>query len=148
MGYYLQPCVRKISLYDWERSLVPSETIQRSTSVDIDMICCICGVQLKVRIRTQELHQKLGIVSLPERIRSCRLRYFGHLQRMDKNAWSRRVNNCMLISCHVHVSSCQLRVNDLMIPGSLPRCCPHLRWSDVIRKELADNRVQFSSEIE
>ena len=97
------------------------------------MVCWICGVQLGQRIRTQELHEKLGIISVPEEIRWLRLRYFGHLQRMDTTVRPRRVN-------------------DYVVPGILPRGRPQLRWSDVItkdlkdlniRKELADERVEW-----
>ena len=65
--------------------------------------------------------------------RRRRLRYFGHLQRMDTNIWSRRVN-------------------DYVVPGILPRGRPQLRWSDVIttdlkglniRQELDDEGVEW-----
>ena len=57
------------------------------------MVRWICGVRLEQRIRTQEFHEKLGIISVTEEIRWRRLRYFGHLQRRDKNEWPRRVND-------------------------------------------------------
>ena len=34
------------------------------------------------------------------------------------------------------------RVNDYVIPGSLPRGRPQLRWSDVITKDLKDLNVR------
>ena len=104
---------------------------------DSGMVHWICGVRLEQRIRTQELHEKLGIISVTEEIRWQRLRYLSHLLRMDKNVWPRRVN-------------------DYVVPGILPRGCPQLRWSDVItkdlkdlniRKKLADERVGWRREI-
>ena len=91
------------------------------------MVRWICGVRLEQRIRTQEFHEKLGIISVTEETRWLRLRYFGHLQRMDKNEWPRRVN-------------------DYVVPGILPRRHTQLRWSDKnlnIRKELTDERVEW-----
>ena len=97
------------------------------------MVRWICGVRLEQRIRTQEFHEKFGIISVTEETRWRRLRYSGHLQRMDKNEWPRRVN-------------------DYVVPGILPRRHPQLRWSDVItkelknlniRKELTDERVEW-----
>ena len=84
-----------------------------------------------------ELHEKLGIISVTEEIRWHRLRYFGHLQRMDTNVSPRRVN-------------------DFVVPGILPIGRPQLRWSDFftqdlkdlnIKKELADERVEWRRKI-
>ena len=124
--------IRNILLYGCETWPASSETTRRLTSADNGMVRWICGVRLEQRINTRT-SRKLGIISIPEEIRWCRLRYFGHLQRMDKIVWPRRVN-------------------DFVVPGSLPRGRQHLRWSDVItkdlkylniRKELADDRVQW-----
>ena len=41
--------------------------------------------RLEQRIRSQEIHEKLGIISVTGEIRWRRLRYFGHLLGMDKN---------------------------------------------------------------
>ena len=75
------------------------------------MVRWICGVRLERRIRTQELHEKLDVISITEEIRWRSLRHFGHLRRMDENVWPRRVN-------------------DYVVPGILPRGRPQLRWSD------------------
>ena len=72
------------------------------------MVCWICGVRPEQSIRTQDLHEKLGIISVPKEIRLHRLRYFGHLQRMDANVWPRRVN-------------------DYVVPEIPPRGHPQLR---------------------
>ena len=87
------------------------------------MVHWICDVRLERRIRTQELHEKLDIISLTEEIRWRSLRHFGHLRRMDENVWPRRVN------CYV-------------VPGILPRGRPQLRWSDVITKDLKDLNIR------
>ena len=87
------------------------------------MVHWICGVRLEQRIRTQELHEKLGIISVTEEIRRCRLRYLNHLPRMDKNVWPRRVN-------------------DYVVPGIFPTGHLQLRWSDVITKDLKDLKVR------
>ena len=102
-GNIFSSCIRKILLYGCETWPASSET-----SADNGMVCWICGVRFEQQIRTQELHEKLGIISIPEEIRWCRLRYFGHLKRIDKNVWPRRVN-------------------DFVVPGSLSRGRPHLR---------------------
>ena len=90
---------------------------------DNGMVRWICGVQLEQHTRTQELREKLGITSVTEEIKWRRLRYFGHLQRMDKNVWPRRVN-------------------DYVVPGIFPRGCPQLCWSDIITKDLKDLKIR------
>ena len=96
-----------------------SEKIRRLTSADNGMVRWLCGVRLEQRIRTQELHEKLGIISVIEGIRSCRLRYFGHVQKIDTNVSPRRVN-------------------DYVIPGSPRRKCLQLHWSDNTINGLKD----------
>ena len=90
---------------------------------DNGMVHWICGVQLEQHIRTQELRKKLGITSVTEENKWRRFRYFGHLQRMDKNVWPRRVN-------------------DYVVPRILPRGCPQLCWSDIITKDLKDLKIR------
>ena len=110
-GNIFSSCTRKSLLYDCETWAASSMIIRRLTSADNAMVRWICGVQLEQRIRTQKLHEKPVIISVPEEIRWHRLRYFCHHQRMERNVLPRRVN-------------------DYVVFGILPRG----RWSDVIIK--------------
>ena len=91
-GNIFSSCIRKSLLYGCGIWPASSETIRRLTSADNGMVRCICGVRLEQRIRTQELHGKLDIISVTEEIRWRRLRYFGYFQKMDNNVWPRTVN--------------------------------------------------------
>ena len=62
-------------------------------------------------------------MSVPEEIQWCRLRYFGHLQRLDTNVWLRRVN-------------------DYVLPSILSKGHPQLHWSHVITKDLKDFNIK------
>ena len=97
--------------------------MRRLASADKGMVRQIRSVRLEQRFRTQELHEKLGIISVTEEIRWRRLRYFSNLQRMDKNLWQRRVN-------------------DYVAPGILTQRGPQLRWSDVVIKDLKDLNIR------
>ena len=130
-------CFRKSLLYGFKTWPASIKKIHCLTSADNGMVHWICGVRLEQGIRTQELHEKLDIMSVTEEIRWRRLAYFGHLQRMDKNVWPRRVN-------------------DYIVPGILPRGRPQLHWNDVltknlkglnIKKELADKGVGWQKAI-
>ena len=61
-------CIRKSLLYGCETWPESSETICRLTTADNGMVRWICGVRLEQRIRTQELHEKLHIISVLEEI--------------------------------------------------------------------------------
>ena len=73
-GNIFSSCIRKSLLYGCETWSTSTETMRRLTSADYGMLRWICSVRLEQRFRTQELHQKLGIISVPEEIRWRRLR--------------------------------------------------------------------------
>ena len=112
-------CIRKSQLYGCKTWPTSSKIIHCLTSADNVIVRWICGDRLEQHTRTREHHEKLGIISVPEEIRWRRLRYFCHLQRMDKRiVWPRRVN-------------------DYMLPQILSRGRLQLRWSDVIIKKTS-----------
>ena len=67
-GNILSSCIRKSFLHGCETWPASSETIRFLTSADNGMVHWICGVQLKQRTRTQELQEKLSIISVTEEI--------------------------------------------------------------------------------
>ena len=132
-GNIFSSCIGKSLLYGCKTRPASSEIIPCLTSAYNGVVLWICGVRLEQCIRTQELPEKLDIISVTEEIWWHRLRYFGHFQGMDKNVWPRRVN-------------------DYEVPRILPRGHPQLCWTDVftkdlkdpkIRKELADKQVEW-----
>ena len=92
-GNIVSSCIKKSLLHGYETWPASSETIRRLTFADNGMVGQICGIRLEQRIKTQELHEKLGIISVPNEIRWRKLRYFGHLQRMNTNVWPGGVND-------------------------------------------------------
>ena len=123
LGSNFSSCIRKSWLYGWETWPACSEILHRLTSAENGMVRWICSVWLEQCIRTQELHEKLGIISVTEEIWWCRLRYFGHLRRMVNNVWPRRIN-------------------DYTVTGNLPRGRLQLRWSDALTKDLKDLNIR------
>src|SRR5664279_486995 len=51
------------------------------------MIRWMCGVTLKDRNSSEELRERLGIVSVTDKVRQWRLRWFGHVKRKDTDDW-------------------------------------------------------------
>ena len=67
-GNIFSSCISKSLLYGCETWPASSKTIRCLTSADNGMVHWIYGVRLEQRIRTQELHEKLGIISVTEEI--------------------------------------------------------------------------------
>ena len=51
------------------------------------MVRWMCGVSLKDRNLTADLYHSLGIENVAEVVRRSRLRWFGHVERKDKDDW-------------------------------------------------------------
>ena len=60
--------------------------------------------------------------SVREYIQHRRLQWFGHLERIEVDAW---------------ISKCR----DIMVDGSLARGRPQKSWSEVVRKDLREKKV-------
>ena len=57
------------------------------------MIRWICSTRLIQKIPTSHLRERLGIVSLEDLLMQSRLRWFGHIQRMQDECWPKKVLN-------------------------------------------------------
>ena len=51
------------------------------------MIRWMCSVTLKDKKGSDDLRKRLGIVSVSDRVRQGRLRWFGHVERKDADDW-------------------------------------------------------------
>ena len=51
------------------------------------MISWMCGVTLHDRKTSKKLRQRLGIVSVCDRVRQGRQRWFGHVEWKDEGDW-------------------------------------------------------------
>ena len=64
----------------------------------------------------KDLREKLKLRSVQEHIESCRLRWFGHVTRMDDERWPKSMLN-------------------YNAAGAYPRGHPKKRWMDNVRKD-------------
>ena len=116
-GNIFNACVRKVLLYGSETWPVINEDVQRLVTADSGMIRWICGVSLKDHIPSADLLSRLGINSIKDVLRWNRLRYHGHLIRMDDNVWPKKA-----ILHH--------------IDGKQPRGRPCKRLSDLVAADM------------
>ena len=81
------------------------------------MVRWICSVKLSDRHSVKDLREKLKLRSVQEHIESCRLRWFGHVTRMDDERWPKSMLN-------------------YNVAGAYPRGRPKKRWMDNVRKDM------------
>lgn len=89
-GRVYQACVRSTMMYGSETWLVKAEDVSRIEQNDMRMIRWMCNVGVKDRLSSKELRKRLHLDSIGSCMQNRRLHWFGHVERMDKNAWASR----------------------------------------------------------
>ena len=116
-GHVYNAAVRSVLLYGSETWPLTSEDLSRLTRNDNSMVRWICSARLADRHRTKDLQSLLGIKGIADVCRNGRLRWLGHLERMDKDRWPKKVL-------------------DYEINGKYPRGRPKKRCRDCINEDL------------
>ena len=75
-----------------------------------------------LRSRSDELRGRLNLESIRRCVQNRRLRWFGHIERMDKSFW---VSRCRAVE----------------VSGSVGRRRPKKAWEEVIKMDLRERRV-------
>ena len=86
------------------------------------MLRRIKGVTLRDTVKSVDIRKKLGVNSIQEKVREIRLRWYGHMQRMEKNNEVRAIV-------------------DMIVPGKRPRGRPRGRWMDCVRRDMQELRI-------
>ena len=129
--------VQCVMMYGSETWAMRVEDMQRLERTEKMMIRWMCGVTLKDRKESEELRQRLGIISVCDKVRQGRLRWFGHVERKGKDDW---------------VSACR----DMIVEGERGRGRGRKTWKECVmddmrkmglRKEDAQDRKVWRSGI-
>ena len=83
--------VRPVILYGAETWAVKEEHVKKLEVVEKRCLRAIRGVTRRERMRNEDIRQELKVAELKEKIRECRLRWYGHVKRMGENefvSWS------------------------------------------------------------
>ena len=80
------------------------------------MLRRIKGVTLRDKVKSVDIRKELGVTSIQEKVREMRLRWYGHMQRMEENNEVRTIVD---------------------MPGKRPRG----RWMDCIRRDMQELRI-------
>ena len=88
-GYAYNACVHSVLLYASETWAATQEDVSRLNRNDMMMIRWICSAKLRDKVPSEELRSRLGLGSIENALRCGRLRWYGHVQRMDPDTWPR-----------------------------------------------------------
>ena len=86
------------------------------------MLRRIKEVTLRDRVKSVDIRKELGVSRIQEKVREMRLRWYGHMQRMEENNEVRAVG-------------------DIRVPGKRPRGRPRGRWMDGVRRDMQALRI-------
>ena len=117
-GYAYNACVRSALLNASETWVATQEDVSRLNGNDMMMIRWICSAKLRDKIPSEELRSQLGLGSIENALRCGRLRWYGHVQRMDPDTWPRKVDKTI-------------------VTGNNPRGRPRKTLLQCIKKDLA-----------
>ena len=122
-GKLYAACVRSGMLYGSETWPVKEEDVCRLERTEMQMVRWMCNVSLSDRRPSEELRNRLGIESISCVMRQMRLRWFGHIERMDNNNW---------------VGKCR----SFEVDGARGRGRPRKTWEQVIHGNLRKLRLE------
>ena len=107
-----------VLLYGAECLTVRKKAEQILEKTKMRMLRRIKGVTLRDKIKSVDIRKERGVNSIQEKVREMRLRWYGHIQRMEENNEMRAVV-------------------DMRVPGKRPRG----RWVDCVRREMNAQRI-------
>ena len=95
-GRIYDACVRSAMVYASETWAIKEEDIQRLKRAEMRMVRWMCGVSPNDKggrsgFTNEELRNKMGLDCISEVIGRGRLRWYGHVERMDGDNWVSKV---------------------------------------------------------
>ena len=77
--------IRSVLLYGAECWTVRKKEEQILEKTEMRMLRKIKGVTLRDKVKSVDIRKELGVNSIQEKGREMRLRWYGHMQRMEEN---------------------------------------------------------------
>ena len=118
-GRFYRTAVRPALLYGTECWAIKKQQEHKMAVAEMRMLRWMSGKTRSDRIRNEEIRNKLGVCAIEDKMRECRLRWFGHVQRRPEDAPVRR--------------------SDMLDVGELirGRGRPLKTWRQVIQKDMS-----------
>ena len=109
--------VQPAMLYGMETVPVTSSHMKKLEVTEMKMCRWACGHTLRDHVRNDDIKERLKVVSIAERCRKARLRWFGHVKRRDKEYVGRKTL-------------------EMVPPGRRKRGRPKQRWMDCVNRDM------------
>ena len=77
--------IRPVLLYGAECWTARKKDEQILEKTEMRMLRRIKGVTLRDKVKRVDIRKELGVNSIQEKVREMRLRWYGHMQRMEEN---------------------------------------------------------------
>ena len=114
-GLIYKTCIRPVALYGCETWPMRIEEEKRLQRMERKMLRWMAGDK---KMEEQEFRKLLGVEDLAMVMRKSRLRWLGHVERREEEAWIKKIQ--------------KLDVQG----GSRPKGRPRMSWSQVIERDL------------
>ena len=121
-GFHYEACVRSIMLYGSETWPVKEVDTVRLHRTDMRMIRWMAGVKLTDRTTTSQLLLKVGLSPIRDLMQQRRLRWYGHVERMEDDNWVKRCRS-------------------LSVEGKRERGRPRKTWEQVVAKDMKEKKL-------
>ena len=89
-GKVFRACIQSCLTYASETWPMKSEIEKRMNTTEMRMIRRMCRVSLRDRCSNEELRARMHLEPISNIMRRNRLRWYGHVYRMDDNEWVKR----------------------------------------------------------
>ena len=96
-GKIYKACVQRVLVYGSESWPMKVDDMQRLVRTENSMIRWMAGVTLKDRKTSEELRDRLGIVSVERVVSRGRLRWYGHVERKKDDDWVSKCRNLEVV---------------------------------------------------
>ena len=124
-GRAFEACVRSVVLYGSETWPVKEEDLVRLERNDMRMVRWMCNVTLKDRKSSEELRDRLGLVAIRDCVQRGRLRWFGHVERMNDDNWVKKSR-------------------EIAVEGRRGRGRPCKTWKEVVQADLRAKGIEHN----
>ena len=122
-GRLYKACVRSVMSYGAECWSMKKADVRRMESTEMRMVRMMCGKTLRDKVPSIMLRERMGIEDIEEHLREYRLRWLGHLERMNPEDLVRRVRKENIV-------------------GRKKRGRPKKSWEDVVKEDMVKRNLK------
>ncbi|RCV13281.1 hypothetical protein SETIT_2G334300v2 [Setaria italica] len=85
-GKFYRTAIRPAMLYGAKCWPTKRQHVQQLSVAEMRMLCWIYGHKRRDRVRNEDVHDRLGVAPIEEKLIQHQLRWFGHVQRRPPEA--------------------------------------------------------------